>query len=488
VRGTLVLAACLLAAACVRNPVSHKLELSTISEAQEVQMGKEATAQVEQQMGFYKDPKLEAYVNQLGQELAKKTERPNLPWQFHIVDDSSVNAFAIPGGSVFVTRGILATLKTEAELAAVMGHECGHVAAKHSVHMLSRQQVAQGLLGVGMVLSPKLAGLGQLAGAGMQLMFLKFSRDAEGQADSLGFRYMSDDGYDAREMLPLFQTLSRVGELAGGGKLPNYLQTHPDPEQRFKDTQGRLAQANRDYTNSKKDEGGYLARVDGILYGEDPRNGFFQGPLFLHPAMRFQMRFPDGWKTQNTPQAVVAVSDKQDAMLQFASAGKGSPEDEAKKFFAQQGVQQGQPGQALVNGQPALSSYFAAQTEQGAIGGLVTFLRYGDQTFAILGYTSAEKVQAYDAAFKSVMASFGALNDPAALNAQPAKMQLVKLDRDMTVDEFHKLHPSNASVGEVALINGVGKGELLKAGQMAKQIVGGPARAPPPGAAQAKVP
>src|SRR5207253_9487695 len=105
--------------------------------------GQEATKQVEQEMGFYKDPKLEAYVNEVGQALAKKTERPNLPWQFHVVDDSSVNAFALPGGSIFVTRGILATLNNEAELAAVVGHEIGHVTAKHSVHMISRQQVAQ---------------------------------------------------------------------------------------------------------------------------------------------------------------------------------------------------------------------------------------------------------------------------------------------------------------------------------------------------------
>src|SRR5438105_3283415 len=112
----LLLAGCLLCA-CARNPVTHKLELSMIPESQEVQLGKEATQQVEQQMGFYRDAKIESYIDQLGQELARKSERPNLPWQFHVVDDASVNAFALPGGSIFVTRGILATLNNEAELA-----------------------------------------------------------------------------------------------------------------------------------------------------------------------------------------------------------------------------------------------------------------------------------------------------------------------------------------------------------------------------------
>ena len=470
--------ACLLAAAaCARNPVTHKLELSTISESQEVQMGQEATKQVEQQMGFYKDPALEAYVNKLGQELATKTERPQLPWQFHVVDDSSVNAFALPGGSIFVTRGILATLKNEAELAAVMGHEIGHVTAKHSVHMLSRQQLAQVGLGIGMAVSPALRGLGQVAGAGMQLLFLRFSRDAEGQADSLGFRYMTEDGYDARQMLPLFQALSRVGELSGGGKLPNYLATHPDPEQRQKDTKGRLENAKHDYTGAKLDEQTYLSHVDGIVFGADPRNGFFQGPLFLHPAMRFQLRFPNNWKTQNGAQAVGAVSDKQDAALQLQAAGKGGPEEAATQFFAQKGIEKGQVGQAMVNGQPAVSSYFTAQTEQGPIGGLVTFFRHGDQTFALLGYTSADKLPSYDATFKAATGSFAALNDPNVLNVQPAHMKLVKLDRDLSLEEFARAYPSSAPIGEVALINGLGKGEGLKAGQMAKQILGGPPRA-----------
>jgi predicted Zn-dependent protease len=472
---TVLLLACL-AGACARNPVTHKLELSTVSEAQEVQMGQEATKEIEQQMGFYKDPKLETYLDQLGKELASKTERPHLPWQFHVVDDASVNAFALPGGSIFITRGILATLNDEAELAAVLGHEIGHVTAKHSVHMISRQQMAQLGLGLGMILSPTLRNFGQAAGAGMQLLFLKFSRDAEGQADSLGFKYMIADGYDPREMVPLFDALSMVGKLAGGGKLPEYLQTHPYPEQRKKDTEARLQQVKLDFGQLKRDEQDYLQHVDGIVYGEDPRNGFFQANTFLHPAMRFQVQFPPGWKTQNLPQAVVALSPNQDAVVQLAGAGNTPVDQAAKAFLSQQGIQPGQVAQANINGQPAVVAAFAAQTDQAQIAGIVTFLRHGEQTFGVLGYSTPDKVRQYEAAFKGVPASFGPLTDPNVLSVQPARVQLVRLDRDMTIEEFLRAYPSNASPGEIALINGLVKEQKLRAGQMAKRVVGGPPR------------
>src|SRR6267154_1262989 len=272
---------------CVRNPATGKLQLDLLSESQEVEMGKQAAQQVEQTMGTVKDPKLEAYVTRLGQSLAKQTTRPNLPWQFHVVEDASVNAFALPGGPIFVTRGILGTLNSEAELAGVMGHECGHVAARHSATQMSKAQVAQIGLGLGSILSPTVASVGQVAGAGLQVMFLKFSRDDESQADKLGLAYMANDGYDARQMLGVFKTLGRVSKLAGGGKLPQWLETHPDPENRLSATEQRLKEIKHDFAGAKVGREEYLQLVDGLVYGEDPRQGFFKGQLFVHPELKF---------------------------------------------------------------------------------------------------------------------------------------------------------------------------------------------------------
>src|SRR5690349_2221528 len=183
---------------CARNPVTGKSELSLVSESQEIEMGKQASQEVAQTMGLYNDPKAQAYVADLGKRLAANTERPNLPWEFHIVEDASVNAFALPGGFIYVTRGLMTAINDEAELATVVGHEIGHVTNRHSVQQISKAQVAQLGLGLGSILSSDIARVAGAASAGLQLLFLKYSRDAESQADKAGFRYALGQNYDVR--------------------------------------------------------------------------------------------------------------------------------------------------------------------------------------------------------------------------------------------------------------------------------------------------
>ncbi len=330
-----------LLAACVRNPVSGKLELDLLSESEEIGLGKQAKQEAEQTYGVYKDkPELNSYVESVGKRLSTQAERPNLPWSYEIVDDASVNAFALPGGPIFITRGILAHLSSEAEMAAVLGHETGHVAARHSANQMSKQQVAQIGLGLGSALSSTVASASQVAGVGLQVLFLKYSRDDETQADELGFRYMTKVGYDPTQMIPLFEMLDRVSKQEGEGKTPEWLQTHPDPGNRLAETQKRLKTELKGSTQGMKVERDkYLQMIDGIVFGEDPRQGYFKGDTFYHPQLRFQWKMPAGWAHQNTSQVVAAASPKQDAILQLQSAGKMSPEEAAQKVFAQQGVQ-----------------------------------------------------------------------------------------------------------------------------------------------------
>src|SRR6476469_3948855 len=222
---------------CARNPVTGKNELSLVSESQEIEMGKQSAQQVEQTIGYYNDPGVQQYVSQIGLKMAKASERPNLPWEFHVVNDASVNAFALPGGFIYVTRGLMTAINDEAELATVVGHEIGHVTNRHSVQQISKAQVATLGLGIGSILSPNVAGF---ASQGLQFLFLKYSPNAENQADLAGFRYALNQNYDVREMTNVFQTLDRVSQLAGGGKLPEWLETHPDQGTRIQNTQQRL--------------------------------------------------------------------------------------------------------------------------------------------------------------------------------------------------------------------------------------------------------
>jgi predicted Zn-dependent protease len=459
---------------CARNPVTGKSELSLVSESQEIQMGQQGAKEVAQTIGFYNDANVQSYVAEIGKRMAAESERPNLPWEFHVVDDASVNAFAIPGGFIYVTRGLMGTINTEAELATVVGHEIAHVTNRHSVQQISKAQLAQLGLGIGSILSSDIAKFGQLAGAGLSLLFLKYSRDAENQADQGGFRYALEQNYDVREMPKVFQTLGRISETGGGGKLPEWLATHPDPGNRIKHIEKMLDTVPLAQRKLIVDREDYLRHVQGMSFGEDPRQGYFEGSVFYHPQMRFQLKFPDGWKKQNLPQAVVAVSPSEDAILQLALAGQTPPEQAARQFLSQEGVQAGNASRASINGLPAASSYFQAQTQQGQIEGLVSFISYGGQTFGLMGYTPAGKLGSYDQVFQSTIRSFGELRDQSKINVQPARVEVVRVPRQMTLEQFNAQYPSSVPIEQIAIINELeGPQTVIPAGQMVKRVVGG---------------
>ncbi|MBA3659611.1 MAG: M48 family metalloprotease [Gemmatimonadales bacterium] len=462
---------------CARNPVTGKNEISLVSESQEISMGKQAAQEVQTSIGFVDDPGLQAYVNGLGQKMAKASERPELPWEFHVVNDASVNAFALPGGFIYITRGLLTYINDEAELATVMGHEIGHVTNRHSVQQISKQQLFGLGLGLGSILSPTVAKYGQVAGAGLQVLFLKYSRDAENQADLAGFRYALNQNYDVREMASVFETLDRVSASSGGGQLPEWLATHPNPGNRIKNTEARLDTLHKDLGRALINREQYLGHVQGLVFGEDPRQGYFEGNRFYHPASRFQLTFPQGWQAQNTPSAVAAQSPQKDAIVQLGLAGNASPEQAASQFLSQQGIQAGQGSRTSINGLPAASSYFSAQTEQGTIQGLVVFVSYAGTTYGLMGYAPQGKFQGYDQAFQQTISSFGELRDPSKLNVRPARVELIKLPRDMTLSQFNSQYPSTIPIEQLAIINEVEGGDSqLPKGRTVKRVTGGSAQ------------
>jgi predicted Zn-dependent protease len=264
------------ASGCARNPVTGQLQLALVGEAQEIEMGRQAAAQAVAAMGLVPDTALQGYVQTLGARLAARSERPQLPWTFGVVDDPTPNAFAAPGGFIFLTRGMMAVMDSEAELVTVLGHEIGHVTARHQVTAMSRAQVAQLGLGLGSIFVPQLESLGQVAGAGMQLLFLRYGRDAERQADELGFRYTLEQGYDASRMASVFATLGRLGEESQRSAVPSWLQTHPLPADRVAAAEERFAALQPPPANLRVAREAYLQRLDGLVYGVNPRNGFFR--------------------------------------------------------------------------------------------------------------------------------------------------------------------------------------------------------------------
>ena len=253
-------------------------------------------------------------------------------------------------------------MNSEAQLVSVLGHEIGHVTAKHSVSQMSKQQIMQiGLIGA-MVVRPELQQFGGLASQGLGVLFLKFGRDDEIQSDALGFKYMTSANYAPTEMAEMFKTLDRLSGGQGSRGTPEWLSTHPDPGNRVGKTNERIAAAGRSFAGAKVERESFLRRIDGIIFGDDPRNGYFQQMAFIHPTLKFRFDFPAGWKMQNGAEQVIGVSAQGDAQIALTLAGNIPPQQALAKFLQQQGVQAGQTFTNPINGNAAAVGQFVAQT------------------------------------------------------------------------------------------------------------------------------
>lgn len=458
--------------ACAVNPATGRREFMLVSEEEEIQMGREADPQVVAAFGLAGDEELRAYVSDIGQELAAVSERPDLPWAFKVVDDASVNAFALPGGFIYVTRGILAHFDSEAELAGVLGHEIGHVTARHSASQISRQQLQQIGIGVGMIASETFREYGGIAVAGIQLMNLSYSRDDELQADRLGLRYMSRISYDPDALLGVFEMLASVSGSGEGGRAPEWSMTHPYPENREQQLRETIAETgvSREGTVARAE---YLAVIDGMVFGPNPRNGYFEDTRFLHPDLAFEVTFPAGWQTVNQNELVAAVSPEENAavILQIASEAT-SPDAAMDDFLSQEGVTGGRVSRGSTSGVPLVQAPFEVATQEGELRGEVGFLDYGGNVYRILGYSSAADWSRWASSVQGTISSFAPVDDPRVLNVQPQRLDIVTLSQAMSLDSFVQQNPQPVDVDVLARINRTSPGAVLSAGTRIKTVVG----------------
>lgn len=467
---SLLLLTILTMAGCARNLATGERHLNFTSENQEVEMGKQADQEISASLGLYPDASLQKYVQQLGTKLAATSERPQLPWTFRVVDDPMVNAFALPGGFIYVTRGILAHLSNEAELAGVMGHEIGHVTAQHSVHRMATDQLTQLGLGVGTMLKPDLQPYLEVAGAGLGLLFLKYSRDDESQADELGIRYMTHTHHDPHQLGEVMTMLDRVG--GGEGRVPEWLATHPSPGNRREHIAELIKTTTSTNGSSVINGESYLRRLDNMVFGQNPREGFFKSTTFFQPDLKFRFEFPARWKTVNQKQAVLAVSPEQDAIVQITFSSKKSAAEAANEFFSQSGLTAQRAGSGNIHGLRTSSGGFTAQNEQGVLQGFAAFVEYNARVYQLLGYTSQPRWSNYESGLTQAIKSFDRLTDSRMLSVQPRHLKLVTINRNMSLTEFNRQYPSGASLEVLALINQVEPNEQLRAGQQIKRVVG----------------
>ncbi|HUF67575.1 MAG TPA: M48 family metalloprotease [Longimicrobiales bacterium] len=460
-------------AACSVNPATGERELSLVSESQEIQIGRDSDPAVTAQMGgVYPDSSLQRYVRGLGLELAAAGERPELPWSFKLLDDELVNAFALPGGFVYITRGILANMNSEAELVAVLGHEAGHVTARHTAGRITRMQLGQLGLGLGMIFSETVRQYGQAAATGLQLLFLSYGREDERQADELGFRYMTRINYNPDGMTSVMRMLQSTSASAESA-MPTWLSSHPDPGNRLQANQERIAESTTDFSSYRTNRDTFLERLDGLVYGMDPRQGYFIGQRFLQPTLRFEITFPSGWRKANGAQAVQAGPASNDALIALTFASASSAAAGAAEVRSMEGLTATRAYDGRVNGLTASFVEFDLQTQGGILRGMVMYIEQGSSVFEIVAYGTESSWGGHRAAADAALRSFANLTSARHLDVAPHRIDIVRLPRAMTFDDFMRQYPSSVPVDDVRLANQVASGESLASGRLMKRITGG---------------
>ena len=233
-----------------------------------------------------------------------------------------------------------------------------------------------------------------------------------------------------------------------------------------------VAASSEDFGAKRVGEDEFLRRLDGMAYGADPRAGYFQGSLFIHPDLQFVLEFPDGWAKQNAADAVTAISPDRDAVIQLRAA-QGSAAEAARRFLEQDGLQAGAPATGTIHGNRAVTAEFSAQGGQNeSLRGIVTFIEYGGATWGILGYTVADRFASFSPTFSRSRESFQRLTDPAALAAEPLRVGIDRVPRAMSLQQFNSELPSSIPLAELALINGLDEAAQLRAGQLIKRVTG----------------
>lgn len=465
---------------CSRNPVTGKKQIVLMSESQEIAMGVSSNPQVLAEFGEYPDSTLQRYINDIGQRMAKISHRPNLEFHFKVVDSDVVNAFAIPGGYVYFTRGIMAHFNNEAQLAGVLGHEIGHVTARHGVTQQTKQMGGQLVLIGAMIASPKLAQFGQQLTQGMQLLFLKFGRDDESQSDELGVQYSSKIGFDARHMASFFLTLNRLsGGEDGSQRIPTFMSTHPDPVDRNKKVEAMAnAYQAKNPGNFIVNRDGYLRLINGIIYGEDPNQGFVENYVFYHPQLKFQFPIPNSWKYQNSPAQFQMASPDQKAMMILSVAQEKTLQEAAQNFVKNNQLRNVSSQNTTINSLSAIvqvNDQVSQAQQQGqqsqTIRIATAFIQYNGLIYTLHGVSDINDFSANENTFGSTFKNFKPLTDPSKLNVKPEHISIQTTYTEGTLAEILRgFGTPEKRLKELAILNGMELTERIPRGTLIKTV------------------
>lgn len=462
-------------AGCAVNPATGGRNFMLVSRSQEKKLGKDAHPKLIKEFGgVYNDPHVTGYAEYLGRKLAAVTETPSDEFTFTVLDSPIVNAFATPGGYVYISRGLMALAESEAELAGVMGHELGHVVARHSSQRMSKATVAGALSG--------LLGAGQVGQALGGLYLSSFSRDQEMEADRLGVRYISRAGYDPAAMTSFLAKMGANSRLQAqiAGRDPNdvderdIMSTHPRTKERV---QQAMQLAGARGGQGVIDRDGYLQRIDNMIYGDSPDQGYIRDRTFIHPGMRLSFRAPEGFLIRNTPDAVLAISEKKKVLIKFDDADE--PFDgEMTSYIADDWAKERNLqdlAATRLGALPAATAKTYIDTRSERLVARIAAIRFDSKRiFRFIAVAPGEGVSNLPGAFQETISSFRKLSAAEAAAVRPWRVRIADIRPGDTAWSLGRRMPFTSFQTEhFRMLNGLKEGDRVIAGTRMKLVVEG---------------
>ena len=463
-------------ASCSVNPATGERQFTALlPAANEAKIGAQEHAKIEQQFGKFMTGPIANYVNQIGQKVAKNTERKDVQYKFYVIDSPIVNAFALPGGYIYISRGLLTLANDESQMAAVLGHEIGHVTGRHAAERMS-QGLLVGLGATAVSIATGSQAISQAVNAGSELVTKSYSRGQEHESDELGVRYLSRTGYDPMAMAHFLRSLDAQSKLeakeAGkNGSGFNYFSTHPL-------TADRVAQATAEGkkfpANNVKNRAKYLSMINGLTYGDSSAQGFARGNIFYHPELGFKFTVPKGSKIKNGTSQVTAAHSN--GTIIVFDMGKDKSRSAPSTYLSRvwlKGEQTAKVESMTVNGMRAATTSFSGNVQGRAVTVRLVAIEWAPGEFYRFQMAIPKGVsQTFIAELKKTSYSFAKLSASEKNSVRPKKLIVLKAPSGSTVNSMAaKMDVEGNKVEKFRVLNGMFSNEKVIAGQPYKIVI-----------------
>tara|TARA_R110000782_G_scaffold49668_14_gene108079 strand:+ start:3844 stop:5307 length:1464 start_codon:yes stop_codon:yes gene_type:complete len=467
---------------CAVNPVTGKQDLVLLSESDELALGRETNADVLKQYTVYDNPALQNYVQNIGAKLAAKSHRSNLTYSFTVLDSKEVNAFALPGGYIYITRGLMAYLNSEAELAAVLGHEIGHVTARHSV----RQHSATQLTNIGAALTSLFVpGMTQASNQLVQFaggaLLSGYGRTHELEADRLGAEYLARANYNPEAMLDVIRVLKnqevfdKEQALAEGREARTYhgvFSTHPDNDTRLKEVIDMAKGLNESGSVNFVGRDEYISVIDNLVFGDSPQEGILRGRDFYHEGLGFSLRLPEEWNMTNLPDRLLLTTGDGNALMQISTEAADTKLTPRNFIIQRMGLNNLENESPLnINGLAAHTGISIISNKQGSTPIRFTVIYFQQRAYIIAGMAKDNNITQYDNAILETAKSFHSLTADEKILAKPIRINIVKANSKTQFSSLAKQSPLESHAeSQLRLLNAKYPTGELEEGSLVKVL------------------